>query len=227
MNRDCMIAATLPFLLLASPVARAQQTCTPLRFPAGQTTIVVTGTARTDPPFACYFLTTQADQTASINILSQSPKDDTAFNIEGLVDNQDKYSFRTQNKTYRIDVYLTFARQLPRPFSMQVTVGGAAGRAASSMASGTGGAHFECPASLEGHKALNWNLFDGSRQVPQQLAGDGSGTVVWTIAPAEAARGGVRIRCGSQNTSKVKEFMLGSGIRRCTNAEMSRAFDCN
>jgi hypothetical protein len=57
---------------------------------------------------------------------------------------------------------------------MQVTVSGEAGKAASPSASVAGGAHFECPASLDGHKALNWNLFDGSRQVPQQLAGDGT-----------------------------------------------------
>jgi hypothetical protein len=110
---------------------------------------------------------------------------------------------------------------------MQVTVSGEAGKAASQSAAVAGGVHFECPASLDGHKAPNWNLFDESRQVPQQLAGDGTGTVVWTINPAQAARGSVRVRCGYSNTPKVREFVLGPGIRRCTNAEMSRAFDCN
>ena len=134
MNRDSIIATTLLLLLLASPVARAQQNCTPIQFPPGKTATTVKGTARNDPPFACYTLTTRADQTASINIVSQSPKDDTAFNIEGLVDNRDKYSFKTQARTYRIDVYLTFARQPPRPFSMQVMVSGDAGKAASPAA---------------------------------------------------------------------------------------------
>jgi len=90
-----------------------------------------------------------------------------------------------------------------------------------------GRAHFECPASLDGHRVLNWNLFDGSQPVPQQLAKDGSGTVVWTINPAQTEGGGVRIICGYRDTPKVREFALGPEIRRCSNPQMSRAFDCN
>jgi hypothetical protein len=82
MNRDS-IAATLLLPLLASPAARAQQNCTPIQFPPGQTATTVEGTARTDPPFACYTLATRADQTVSITIVSHSPQDDTACNIEG------------------------------------------------------------------------------------------------------------------------------------------------
>jgi hypothetical protein len=227
MNDAAIIAATLLLPLLGPPAARAQQNCTPIQFPPGQTAITVKGIAQTDPPFACYTLTTRADQTASVNLVLQSPKDDTAFNIEGLVGSRDQYSFRTQARTYMINVYLTFARQPPRPFAMQVTVSGEAGKWVPPSASVAGGAHFECPASLDGHKVLNWNLFDGSRQVPQQLAEDRSGTVVWAITPAQAARGSVRIVCGYSNTPQVREFALGPGLRRCTNAQMSRAFDCN
>jgi hypothetical protein len=222
MNRDFVIAATLLLSLLVSPVARAQQTCVPIHFAQGQSSATVQGIARNEEPFACYTLATRRGQTATLSIAKRSPKDDTAFTIPGVVDNRDQYTFKTEDKAYKIMVYLTFARQPPRPFLMQVTVSGEAGKAAS----GDGAAHFECPASLDGHKALNWNLFDGSHPVPQQLAEDGSGTVVWTITPAQAAGGNVRIVCGYRDTRQVNAFQLSSGIRRCSNRQMSRAFDC-
>jgi hypothetical protein len=226
MNRDSIIAATLLLPLLAWPAARAQQTCIPIHFAPGASSATVRGIARNDEPFACYTLTTRRGQTATLSIVKQSPKDDTTFTIPEVVDNQDQYTFKTEDKAYKIMVYLTFARQPPRPFSMQVTVSGEAGKAASPSDS-VGEAHFECPASLDGHKALNWNLFDGSRPVPQQLAEDGTGTVDWTITPAQAARDNVRIICGYRDTPRVREFTLGPGFRRCSNPQMSRAIDCN
>ncbi len=39
-----------------------------------------------------------------------------------VVDDRDKYTFKTEAKTYKIMVFLTFARQSGRPFSMQVSV---------------------------------------------------------------------------------------------------------
>ena len=73
-------------------------------------------------------MTTQRGQTATLAIQTHGPNDDTAFTIPDVVDNQDKYTFKTEAKTYQILVYLTFARQPPRPFSMQVTVSGEAGK---------------------------------------------------------------------------------------------------
>jgi hypothetical protein len=225
-NRASTITAILLLPLFASPAAHAQQKCTPIHLTQEQSSSIVKGVAANDP-LACYSLTARSGQTVTLSIVKQSSKDDTAFTIPGVVDNQDKYTFKTEAKTYQIFVYLTFARQPPRPFSMQVTVSGDAGKAVSPSASVAGGAHFECPASLEGHKVLNWNLFDGSHPVPQQLAEDRTGTVVWTITPAQAARGSVRIICGYRDTGKVREFALGPGIRRCSNPQMSRAIDCN
>jgi hypothetical protein len=71
---------------------------------------------------ACYTLTTRADQTARLTIVKKSRNDDTAFTITDVVDNQDDYTFKTAAKTYTIGVYLTFARQPSRPFTMQVSV---------------------------------------------------------------------------------------------------------
>jgi hypothetical protein len=132
MSRNSIIAATLLLPLIASPAARAQQTCSPIHFARGQSSAIVKGIARTsnDPftPFTCYTLTTQRGQTATLAIQTHGPNDDTAFTIPDVVDNQDKYTFKTEAKTYQILVYLTFARQPPRPFSMQVTVSGEAGK---------------------------------------------------------------------------------------------------
>jgi hypothetical protein len=87
-------------------------------------------------------------------------------------------------------------------------------------------ARLECPAALEGHKVLNWGLFDGVRPLPRKLAGDGTASVIWTVTPAEAA-GGVRIVCGYLDTSKVSEIPLPPSIRGCLNREESHAFECN
>jgi hypothetical protein len=59
--------------------------------------------------------------TATIRIV-QGSKSHIAFNIEGLVDNRDSYTFKTEAKTYKIEVDRTFARRPDRPFTMQVSV---------------------------------------------------------------------------------------------------------
>ena len=101
--------------------AYGQESCTPIRFASGRTSATIRGIASSESP-ACYALTTRAGQTASVNIMPQSRNDDTAFSIEGVIDDRDRYSFRTQAATYKILVFLTFARQPPRPFAMQVSV---------------------------------------------------------------------------------------------------------
>jgi hypothetical protein len=119
--------AVLPGIFLSAlTAAHAQQQCTPIHFALGDialdaSTATFRGTARSDPPFACYTLTTGPRQTATVGILQRS-KGDIAFNIEGLVDSRDSYTFKTEAKTYKIDVYRTFARRPDQPFTMQVSV---------------------------------------------------------------------------------------------------------
>lgn len=108
-------------LLLTCGAAGADE-CTAIRFQRGTSGAVVTGTAYSYPtPMTCYTLETGAGQTATVEIV-ESGGDDTAFNISGEVDNQFAYTFRTEAKTYQIDVYRTFARQPPVPFKMAVSV---------------------------------------------------------------------------------------------------------
>lgn len=124
MNRQATIAAAL-LPLCASPVARAQQNCTPIHFARGQSSAIVRGVAQSmDTPSSgsCYTLTTRRGQTATIVIVKKSLNDDTAFTIPDVIDNQDKYTFKTTAKTYTIGVYRIFAREPDKPFTMRVTV---------------------------------------------------------------------------------------------------------
>ena len=115
--------AAIPGILLSALTVAAddQPQCAPIRFALGASTATLRGTARSDPPFACYTLATGPRKTTTIRIL-QGAKSDMAFNIEGLVENRDSYTFQTEAKTYKIDVYRTFARRPDRPFTMQVSV---------------------------------------------------------------------------------------------------------
>jgi hypothetical protein len=75
--------AAIPGILLSAltVAADAQPQCTPIRFALGASTATLRGTARSDPPFACYTLATGPRKTATIRIL-QGAKSDMAFNIE-------------------------------------------------------------------------------------------------------------------------------------------------
>ena len=44
-----------------------------------------------------------------------------AFSIDGLVDDRDSYSFRTDAKTYKFTVFQTM-RAAPGPFALMVSV---------------------------------------------------------------------------------------------------------
>jgi hypothetical protein len=86
---------------------------------------------------------------------------------------------------------------------------------------------YACPAFLDGHKILNWNVKD---TVGNGRVDDSSGTQstpVWTLTAAQAARGSVRIVCGYNGTARVAEIPVRAGLKRCINPEMTAAFDCN
>jgi hypothetical protein len=111
--------------ILIPGMADAAERCTPIRFAPGALSATVRGIARSmdeGNKTTCYTLATAGGQTATLAIQLRGPKDDTAFTIVDVVDNRDKYTFRTEAKTYEIGVYLTFARQADRPFAMDVSV---------------------------------------------------------------------------------------------------------
>jgi hypothetical protein len=118
------VAAIISVTLSAIPCSggHAQQGCVPIHFAPGTSSATVKGMASNEGPSACYTLTTHAGQTAMLTIAKTSRNDDIAFTIPDVTDNQDNYTFKTDAKTYMINVYLTFRAVTPRPFTMRVSV---------------------------------------------------------------------------------------------------------
>jgi hypothetical protein len=115
----------LPVILFASfpmSVGRGQDNCTPIHFAPGQSSTSVKGVAPFGTPFTCFNLIAGRGQTASIRLTKSNGN--TAFNISGIVDNQDNYTFRTEARTYKIDVYQITRELASRDaqFTMQVTL---------------------------------------------------------------------------------------------------------
>ena len=112
--------------LVAAFSATSGLACTPIQFAHGASSATVNGIAQSggdsDAPIkACYTLATGKGQTATLKLV-HGPKDDVAFTIHDVVDSHDEYTFKTDAKTYTIDVFRTFAREPDEPFTMQVSV---------------------------------------------------------------------------------------------------------
>jgi hypothetical protein len=113
-------------LLIAVFSAASSLACTPVHFAPGTSSATVRGIAQSsgdsDAPIkACYTLATGRGQTATLKLI-HGPKDDVAFSIHDVVDNHDEYTFKTDPKTYTINVYRTFAREPDEPFTLQIAV---------------------------------------------------------------------------------------------------------
>lgn len=100
----------------------ARHKCAPIQFARGQSSAILKSIAPFGPPFACFTFVAGPEQTATIR-LTQS-NGNIAFNVGGIVENQDNYSFRTEAKPYEIDVYQITRELATRnaQFAMQVTV---------------------------------------------------------------------------------------------------------
>ena len=97
-----MIKTLSPFVLALTAsifaVATAHaENCETIHFQRGHSEGTVQGIAPPDN-VVCYEMTTGAGQTAILEITGKN----IFFSIEGIVDAQDKYSFTTEKKTYRI-----------------------------------------------------------------------------------------------------------------------------
>jgi hypothetical protein len=110
--------------LTTTVAAHAQERCTPIQFARGATSATVKGMAPSwhppDAPFACYTFVAGRGQTATVKLTQANQ--DTAFNIGGLIDSRTDYSFPTEAKTYRIDVYQMNRDRRDVPFAMEVSV---------------------------------------------------------------------------------------------------------
>ncbi|MEM6971288.1 MAG: hypothetical protein AAF577_00670 [Pseudomonadota bacterium] len=128
------VAGLTPATVLAEP-------CTPISLVPGGSASVVEGVAPATGT-ACYTLSVQAGQTASLAV--EGPNG-MAFSVWGEADNRTVLSFTTRAGSYRIDVFQTFRAALAASFRLDVSVG--TGAAAGIGASGT---------------APRWSLRDGA-----------------------------------------------------------------
>ncbi len=90
-----------------------------LQFVPGQSSSTVKGLVGSDEPFPCYTLTTGKGQTATFSFTKTNGN--MAFSIDGVVDDRDSYSFKTEAKTYKFTVFQTL-RATPDAFALKVSV---------------------------------------------------------------------------------------------------------
>jgi hypothetical protein len=84
--------------------------------------------------FTCFQLKGPTGAMARLRFKSRASRD-MAFNIEGVTDNQDDYTFRLQKSAYKISVYNTLRRSRPGPFKLSISL--IAGRSTSGNEKGS------------------------------------------------------------------------------------------
>jgi hypothetical protein len=112
---------TIAWTLLGITPAFAQQPthCTPIHFTRGTSSASLSGRVGSDEPFPCYTLATGRGQTATLKFTKTNGN--MVFSIDGVVDDRDAYSFKTEAKTYKFTVFQTL-RSTPDPFVLMVSV---------------------------------------------------------------------------------------------------------
>ena len=98
--------------------ASAQSHCRPIQFPRGTTSTVVDGIAPAEGVI-CYTLAAGEGQTANLKIVEGK---NTIFSIDDLVDAQDRYSFTTQHKAYKIVVGQLTRSNTTESFRLTITI---------------------------------------------------------------------------------------------------------
>ncbi len=83
-------------------------------------------------------------------------------------------------------------------------------------------AYYQCPATLDGHRLLNWRLAQERANIPmRQISGSADGNWTWSRgAPAS-------IICGYFGTPKTASMPVSRAIGHCVNPEMTSDFHCD
>jgi hypothetical protein len=116
-----LLRQTLTLAAVALAVARpamADAPCTPIHFAAGQFSAIVHGMAPASN-VACYSMDTGNGQQATLKIVKGA---NTVFTIDGVIDAQDSYSFKTDKKTYIILIGQLMRSETPEAFDLDVMV---------------------------------------------------------------------------------------------------------
>ena len=107
------------------PAAATRSGCTAIRFAAGSTSAVVTGSVPpedprdSDPEPACYTLAVGEGQNAKIRLLSGK---NVGITIPGVGDMSDSFDFTTRRGVYELQLFQLFPSGQAAPFRMQVEV---------------------------------------------------------------------------------------------------------
>ncbi|SFE61643.1 hypothetical protein [Roseivivax sediminis] len=114
MIRTIVLAACLA---LSAGVVAAQS-CSEIRFARGAVSGDVSGRVGEGAPM-CFTFGAGAGQTARVQLFGS---DNTCFNVAGVIDCQDDYSFRTRAGGYRIDVHQLFRSPGAEQFTLRLTI---------------------------------------------------------------------------------------------------------
>ena len=112
----CRFAFTLVALIWAS--LASAQSCAEIRFARGAYSGAVSGLVSEYQPM-CFYFGTGAGQTARLQLFGS---DNTCFNLRGIVDCQDDFSFVTRRGDYVVDVMQLFAGPGAQQFTLQLTI---------------------------------------------------------------------------------------------------------
>ena len=92
--------------------------CETIRFKRGESSGTVNGMAPADD-VRCYLMSTGQGQTATLLVTTGK---NTVFSIDGLIDAQNNYTFKTERKTYKIVVGQLFRAIAGEPFTLFVSI---------------------------------------------------------------------------------------------------------
>lgn len=109
-----MLVLTMSMFIVAAIQA---ENCEVIRFKRGANNHTVQGMILPDDVI-CYEVTARAGQLADITITGNN----VMFSIEGVVDAQDKFSFITDDKTYKILVGQLMQSVANQPFVLMVSI---------------------------------------------------------------------------------------------------------
>ena len=117
MHRTIMLAATGLFLF--TQAAAAKDHCTPIHYPPGATATSVHGvsTSSDSDAVTCYTFVAAAGQTAKLSVTKNF-----AMTVIDVGDDREEWSFKTQAKTYQVNVFLEGRSLGGDPFTMNVSI---------------------------------------------------------------------------------------------------------
>lgn len=105
-------------LLALSAQGAFAQSCSEIRFSPGTSSGEVSGEVSSERP-ACFLFGSGAGQTARLRL---SGSENTCFTLPGVVDCRDDFSFRTERRTYQVNVFQLFEAPGTEAYSLRLSI---------------------------------------------------------------------------------------------------------